>query len=287
MQVLATKFHSYANFKSLILLVRTAELEPGRDYSQGILSPLRLCTQPINRAAMSLLGQSRPSHLAPVLANVRYTPKATVSRQNAIRRLLRFGRLRGRCGRFVAGRRRRRGGRMWIALIGVLISAIISTVISRRSSYITAVTTQRSKWIDKLRENIAELLATCGAVRMALPDLASAEALGRREKADRLIATITMQLNPENRIDANMIGLLPLFPTRAERIDQNYRELERAFVRHAQFLLKEEWEKVKYEAMGMLSKPQWYKAYRKRQAAYEHFCTLTASLVDRIPASPQ
>jgi hypothetical protein len=80
-----------------------------------------------------------------------------------------------------------------IALIGVIISAIISTIISRRSSYITAVTTQRSIWIDKLRGNIAELLAACGAIRLALPDVNSGEARGRCEEADRLIALITMQ----------------------------------------------------------------------------------------------
>ncbi len=173
----------------------------------------------------------------------------------------------------------------FIALIGVIISAIISIIISRRSSFITAVTAERSKWIDKLRENIAELLGTCGAMRLALPDVTSGEARGRREKADRLIALITMQLNPGNLIDANMIGLLPLFATRTESQDEDYRGLEKAFVRHAQFLLKEEWEKVKFEAMGLLSKPRWYKAYWKRKAAYEGFCTQTVSLVDRIPGS--
>jgi hypothetical protein len=35
---------------------------------------------------MSPMGQQRPSHPAPVLNNVRFAPKATVSRQNAIRR---------------------------------------------------------------------------------------------------------------------------------------------------------------------------------------------------------
>lgn len=102
-------------------------------------------------------------------------------------------------------------------------------------------------------------------------------------KVDRLIALITMQLNPSNPIDANMIGLLPLFATRVEREDQNYRELERAFVRHAQFLLKEEWEKVKYEAMGYPSKLLSYKASTQRRSAYIHFCSWTESLVDRIP----
>jgi hypothetical protein len=169
-----------------------------------------------------------------------------------------------------------------IALIGVIISVIISITISRRSSYITAVTTERSKWIDKLRENIAELLGTCGAIRLALPDLNNDVARSNRQNLDRLIALITMQLNPSNPIDANMIGLLGLILQRVEHKDQNYRELERAFVRHAQFLLKEEWEKVKLEAMVCLSKPRWYNRCWKRKAAYEGFCKRTESLVDKI-----
>ena len=170
-----------------------------------------------------------------------------------------------------------------IAFVGVIVSAIISTIISRRSSYMTAVTAERSKWIDKLRGNIAELLGICSGIRMALPDVASEEACGRRETLDRLIALIRMQLNPDNRIDANMIGLLGLFPERVKNLAADYRSLEAAFVRHAQFLLKEEWEKVKLEAMGMLFKPCWYKKRNKRTAAYESFCTTTDSLVDRIP----
>jgi hypothetical protein len=82
-----------------------------------------------------------------------------------------------------------------------------------------------------------------------------------------------------------MIGLLGLLPERVENLGADYRSLETAFVRHAQFLFKEEWEKVKFEAMGYWSKPRWYWRKRKRKTAYERFCDRPESLVDRIPRS--
>ncbi len=136
------------------------------------------------------------------------------------------------------------------ALGGVILSALVSLIISRSSLFIMAVTAERSKWIDKLRENIAELLGTCSAIHLT-KEQNTPEVIAKKEKADRLIALITMQLNPDNEIDANMIALLRELPVSAEK-NGNYRKLEAKFIHHAQFLLKKEWEKVKTEAMGTI-----------------------------------
>lgn len=139
-----------------------------------------------------------------------------------------------------------------IALIGVFLSAFVANVGSKRSAYITAVTAERSKWIDKLRSNIAELLGVCGAIHLSSSDKMSDKALEKRQSADRLIALITLQLNPNDKsdIDQNLIKLLPELVKSSEKDDNSYRVFEQRFVRHAQFLLKEEWEKVKTEAKG-------------------------------------
>jgi len=165
-------------------------------------------------------------------------------------------------------------------IISIIISAIISLVVSRRSSYIIAVTAERSKWIDKLRENIADLLGTCGAVHNTGDDRTSDAARARREKLDRLIALITMQLNPKGSVERNMVGLLVLFPKRAEDPKEDYRGLEKAFVRHSQFLLKDEWERVKFEAMGCLSKPRWYWKECTRKKDYQKFCKGAEALLN-------
>ena len=163
-----------------------------------------------------------------------------------------------------------------IAFFGVVLSALISLAISRRSSFIMAVTAERSKWIDKLRENIAELLSLFSAIYL-MKEKNTPEADAKREKADRLIAVITMQLNPENEIDKNMIALLPNLIASVEANSDEYRGIEEEFIIHAQFLLKEEWEKVKFEAMGWIL---WVLSLRfikscKRKKSYLKFANST------------
>ena len=147
-----------------------------------------------------------------------------------------------------------------LALTGVFVTALISAFVaisaSKRSTYIASVTTERSKWIEKLRGNIAELLSVCGAISMAkgakTVDEEKTEA--RRREADKLIALITLQLNPfdNSGIDQQLIKLMPELIGSAEKPSANYRKCEEKFVKHAQCLLKEEWEKVKSEAQGRI-----------------------------------
>jgi hypothetical protein len=163
-----------------------------------------------------------------------------------------------------------------IALFGVVVSAFVAFTVSKRSTYVTAVTAERSKWIDKLRGNIADLLGICGAIHLTSSDKTSEKALGKRQDADRLVGLITLQLNPNDKsgIDQNLIKLLPQLVEASEKNDGSYRTFEACFVRHAQFLLKEEWEKVKSEAKG------WMLALltgagcksRKRARGYAEFC---------------
>lgn len=146
----------------------------------------------------------------------------------------------------------------------------------KRSSYIISVTAERSKWIDKLRGNIADLLAVCGSIHMNQADKISVVALTKRSDADRLIALITLQLDPFDKsgIDRNLIILLPKLVQFSEKTSDEYRGLEQQFIQHAQFLLKEEWEKVKSEAKGTTL--AWFTGAtckrRKRAEEYSKFC---------------
>jgi hypothetical protein len=51
-----------------------------------------------------------------------------------------------------------------IAFFGAMISAIIALSIARRNTYLTTVTAERSKWIDKIRNNISKFAAICAYV---------------------------------------------------------------------------------------------------------------------------
>ena len=167
-----------------------------------------------------------------------------------------------------------------IALIGAVVSGLIALVVSRRSTYLIAVTTERSKWIDKLRENIANLLEVCSEICLSAMcdknDDQTENCLKAKidpiliAKADRLIALIQMQLNPNNIIDRDIIILLRDLPKAAEKVNrERYRGSEGVLIMHVQFLLKEEWEKVKFEAADCWSKKKFFRESNVRKIAYQ------------------
>jgi hypothetical protein len=140
-----------------------------------------------------------------------------------------------------------------IALAGVLVTASITFVSSRRSIYINSVTTERSKWINALRINIAEFskyaLTLQGIKKQGL--LSSKDAIELIERLNGLMSLIKLQLNPRGEMDANISKILDKFAqANLGKID-----LERAhnlLIEHSQWLLKAEWERVKYEASGFV-----------------------------------
>jgi hypothetical protein len=81
---------------------------------------------------------------------------------------------------------------------------------------------------------------------------------------------IRLQLNPRGPIDRNIISLLNVLVEHRE--SEDYERLESLLVSHAQWLLKEEWEKVKFESRGptryLWDLPK--RIYRGR--AYARFC---------------
>lgn len=163
-----------------------------------------------------------------------------------------------------------------IALVGVLFSALVSAVVARRGTYIATVTAERSKWIDSLRSNISEALGTASYLHGLIVE-EGVEAVDEEDnellrRTAVLLATIRLQLNPLGEIDANIILLLRAMPARVRRDDDTYDNFEMLLIRHSQWLLKEEWEKVKYESRGLsrfLIEP--LKRYR-RLRKYRFFC---------------
>jgi hypothetical protein len=161
-----------------------------------------------------------------------------------------------------------------IALSGVILTAAISLLIARRSTYFSTVTVERSKWIDKLRTNISQLIAQVHALDVELYKDDHFHGSKEYDIATKdIVATmafIRLQLNPNGAIDANILSLLAAIQNHVG--EQEYKNLEGVFVRHVQWLLKEEWEKVKYEARGVLGRLfAKYGAWRRKQA-YARFC---------------
>jgi hypothetical protein len=169
-----------------------------------------------------------------------------------------------------------------IALCGVLLTVFVS----RRTLYINSVTVERSKWNEKLRTNLSEFIgsATYLYTQMQNDDtfITSDEYKAVRKEVDRAAAQVKLQLNPDGAVDANLIELLDELPATASLGDVEYEIGERLLIRHAQWLLKEEWEKVKYEASGPLGKLVALTKRRRRGLAYQRFVEGEGSLVHAI-----
>ena len=155
-------------------------------------------------------------------------------------------------------------------------------MVSRRSIYIQTVTVERAKWIDKLRINMSDVIALAHRLDVELyGDDNFSNTIAYTELTTqivRLMAQVRLQLNPEGKIDSNILSLMQAIQNYVG--DQDYKNLERVMVRHIQWLLKEEWEKVKYEAMGPLGR-RWadYKRWRRRRA-YAKYCDNGGSVAE-------
>jgi hypothetical protein len=168
-----------------------------------------------------------------------------------------------------------------IAVSGVILSALVSSFISRRINYLNVVTAERSKWIEKLRTNLAKYSAVAHAVfYKAKKEDWSESSLGMsseyyallRELQD-LRSLLKLQLNPNGKIDQNIIVLIDRIYelSRTWTFGPELEQEGRLLVLHAQYLLKAEWEKVKSEARGL---PMWLasKYYECKSARdYKHF----------------
>jgi hypothetical protein len=149
-----------------------------------------------------------------------------------------------------------------IAFAGVIISAVVSKLTSGRSLYINAVTVERSKWIEKLRNNIAtcsgdlrtlsyKMERTLAMSRVAPINLHEQDPLV--QKINILISLVSLQLNPSGEIDKNIIKILAEMPALAgSPYGQRRRTADELLIGHSQWLLKAEWEKVKAESRGII-----------------------------------
>jgi hypothetical protein len=120
---------------------------------------------------------------------------------------------------------------------------------SRRTAFINTVTSERVKWLDKLRESISSfcgLTYTWSVSRLeGKPN--EAEVL---KEIDKLRHLIRLQLNPDGTYDRAIEALIARIPTLTH--ETQAKELEKALselVEVSQKLLKAEWEKVKEESM--------------------------------------
>ena|ERR1700729_1491485 len=167
------------------------------------------------------------------------------------------------------------------AVLAAVVAALVSVLVATRNNYMQAVTAERSKWIDKLRENISTFSGKTRTfsykIVHRITPFNSPEYVDAIDEINKLIALIKLQLNPKGEVDGNLIRLLDKIPSLADNPSDLGAKLRRAdnlLIQHAQWLLKDEWEKVKRETN--LFGPLFARARETdRQVAYKSFCKRT------------
>lgn len=166
----------------------------------------------------------------------------------------------------------------FLSLIAVTFGVVSTYATSRRSVYINSITVERSKWIEKMRQGIANYSAAMGRriyrVRRFREEhgphrslKTSPEANQALEDLNAAVSVIQLQLNPEGLIDRNILALLEgiIVTDRAEF--SLLQKADKLLISHAQWLLKSEWQEVKYEAGGFIyRRTRWMGRWRRRRA---------------------
>lgn len=178
-----------------------------------------------------------------------------------------------------------------IALVGALAGVVTSYLVAGRAVYINSITAERSKWIEKLRTSIATysgLLAELSFTLMGQKVLsekgsgAASLVVNVLTKINNIASVIQLQLNPWNEIDKNLLRLIESVVIRDRTDHLLVDKADKLLIAHSQWLLKAEWEKVKYEAHGGLYRWWNNNEDKKRLKKYRAWAAAEGSLDDVI-----
>lgn len=148
-----------------------------------------------------------------------------------------------------------------VPLGGVVGGFVAQTLIAGRNVYINSITAERSKWLDKLRINLSAYYSLSASVayrRRTFPSITDSE-IRKKQISDRFVdlekleeraSLLRLQLNPKGIIDGNVLSIIEHLQAHQDRDGDDLSKLRDLLLSHAQWLLKAEWEKVKWEAGG-------------------------------------
>jgi hypothetical protein len=149
-----------------------------------------------------------------------------------------------------------------LLLAGVLATLVLGLVnlyfnlrAARRTAFINTVTSERVKWIAKVRDNVSTLCSLCDQWTVhrsqeSMPEL--------QRQIERVKNEIRLQLNPKDVEDQDIERLLARLPSWSTSMTpEDYAKLQANLVSATQTMLKREWDKVKDEAVDGDLRTKW------------------------------
>ncbi len=130
-----------------------------------------------------------------------------------------------------------------IGFVGAIIGSLFTVAVTKMNNYNQSVSQCRNKWLNDMRENISQTLAC----KKALDDADNTEKqieLKREYEYAKNQTLLRLNLSENKHILLKLaIEEFDSLQSYSEEIAQKIAEISRS-------ILKEEWEKVKYEAKG-------------------------------------
>lgn len=139
------------------------------------------------------------------------------------------------------------------ALVAVIVSPVVSIYVARRQIRASVVSANRQKWIDQLREQLAELITSIRFLNLhrSLDHISEAEWIERFQRTFLIESKINLLLN-SNESDHITLSktvreaIATMLETKEKKeTSRKVVDLTDSIVKQSQAILKREWERVK------------------------------------------
>jgi hypothetical protein len=141
---------------------------------------------------------------------------------------------------------------VFIGIVVTLVLGLYNLRHNKKTAFINTVTSERIKWIGKLRDNISKLFSLVDKWQRYHPNDHQELVM----EIEQLKFEIRLQLNGGDPEDIDLERLIERLPDPRKSMDENeFEKLRNLIIKSSQELLKREWEKVKLESQkGNISK---------------------------------
>ncbi len=121
---------------------------------------------------------------------------------------------------------------------------------NKRTTFINTVTSERVKWIQNTREAISTLCGRTHYWLMTQDEISKDESNNVRKEVDKLRSLVKLQLNPKSEKDIELMNLIDDMSKYTDKYyEKEMKDLLGKIVNKSQYLLKDEWDKVRDESV--------------------------------------